>query len=93
MPLTVARRSRDAAKLAVSMTAIGNANAVTDAAAAAVMARAAVQVAAMNVRINGIGLRDQDQAQAWNAELTTLETETERLAEQAVAMAADRGGF
>lgn len=93
VPLTVARRSRDAAKLAVSMTAIGNANAVTDAAAAAVMARAAVQVAAMNVRINGIGLRDQDQAQAWNAELTTLETETERLAEQAVAMAADRGGF
>jgi len=93
VPLTVARRSRDAAEIAVSITAIGNANAVTDAAGAAVMARAAVQIAAMNVRINGVGLRNQSLAQAWHEELTTLEAETERLAAQAVATAADRGGF
>jgi formiminotetrahydrofolate cyclodeaminase len=57
------------------------------------MARAAVQIAAMNVRINGVGLRDQSLAQEWHEELTTLEAETERLATQAVATAADRGGF
>ncbi|UCG23388.1 MAG: glutamate formimidoyltransferase, partial [Chloroflexota bacterium] len=93
VPLTVARRSRDAAEIAVSITAIGNANAVTDAAAAAVMARAAVQVAAMNVKINGVGLGNRALAQAWHEELATLEAETERLAAQAIAAAADRGGF
>ena len=93
VPLTVARRSRDAAEIAMSITAIGNGNAVTDAAAAAVMARAAVQVAAMNVKINAVGLTDQELARSWREELASLETETERLAMQAVASAAERGGF
>ena len=93
VPLTVARRSRDAAEIAMSITAIGNGNAVTDAAAAAVLARAAVQVAAMNVKINAVGLTDQELVQSWREELASLETETERLAMQAVASAAERGGF
>lgn len=93
VPLRVARRSRQAAEMALSVTAIGNANAVSDAAAAAVLARAAVQVAAMNVKINAVGLRDQELASAWRDELNSLESEVDGLAAQAMATAADRGGF
>jgi glutamate formiminotransferase/formiminotetrahydrofolate cyclodeaminase len=93
VPLLVARRSRDAAEVAMSVTAIGNVNAVTDAAAAAVLARSAVQIAAMNVKINALGLQDQDLAHSWRQELAVLEEEVERIAEQTLASAAERGGF
>jgi len=93
VPLTVARLSREAAEIAVTVTTLGNANAVTDAAAAAVLARSAVQIAAMNVKINAVGLRDQALAQGWREELGSLEAEAERLAAQAAAAAAERGGF
>jgi glutamate formiminotransferase/formiminotetrahydrofolate cyclodeaminase len=93
VPLLVARRSRDAAEIALTVTSIGNANAVTDAAAAAVMARAAVQVAAMNVKINAVGLQDQDLAKAWQNELNSLEADVEQMAAEALAAASQRGGF
>lgn len=93
VPLAVARLSLEAAEIAFSVTAKGNINAVTDAAAAAVMARAAVQVAAMNVKINALGLHDQALAQAWREELETLENEVARLSAQAMATAAERGEF
>jgi glutamate formiminotransferase/formiminotetrahydrofolate cyclodeaminase len=57
VPLRVARLSRDVARLARTITEIGNDNAVTDAAAGGIMARAAAQIAALNVKINGTGLR------------------------------------
>lgn len=93
VPLLVARRSREAAQIASSVTALGNSNAVTDAAAAAVMARAAVQIAAMNVKINATGLQDQDLANRWRQELDDLQDEVERLASEAISTAQDRGGF
>jgi formiminotetrahydrofolate cyclodeaminase len=93
VPLLVARHSRDAAQIATSVTALGNSNAVTDAAAAAVMARAAVQIAAMNVKINATGLQDQDLANRWRQELDDLQEEVERLAAEAISTAQDRGGF
>lgn len=93
VPLTVARLSREAADIAQSVTSMGNVNAVTDAAAAAVLARSAVQIAAMNVKINAVGLRDQALAQAWRKELNSLEADAERLATRAITVAADRGGF
>jgi len=93
VPLLVARRSRDAAEVAMSVTAIGNVNAVTDAAAAAVLARSAVQIAAMNVKVNALGLQDQDLARTWRQELSELEEEVERLAAQTLSSAAERGGF
>jgi glutamate formiminotransferase/formiminotetrahydrofolate cyclodeaminase len=93
VPLAVARLSREAAEIALSITSLGNVNAVTDAAAAAVLARSAVQIAAMNVKINAVGLRDQALAQAWRDELASLEADAERLSNEAIGAATERGGF
>jgi glutamate formiminotransferase/formiminotetrahydrofolate cyclodeaminase len=93
VPLRMARLSRDAGRLGRRMAEIGNVNATSDAAAAAIMARAGVQVAALNVKINAATLADQSQAEVWRAELVELETEAERLAAEAAFVAAERSGF
>jgi glutamate formiminotransferase/formiminotetrahydrofolate cyclodeaminase len=92
VPLRVARRSRDAARLAQTIAAIGNVNAATDAAVGAIMARAAVQAAGLNVKINGQGLQDRALADAWAAEVDALVAEVEQLAGAAVDTAGERGG-
>ncbi len=93
VPLRVARLSRDAAKLAGKMAEIGNANAVTDGAAGAIMAHAAVQAAGLNVKINAVSLQNQDLALAWTQEVDALEAETAVLVQIAKEIAAKRGGF
>lgn len=93
VPLHVAQMSREVALLAQNITEIGNVNAVTDAAAAAIMARAAAQVAALNVKVNAVGLQDQGLAADWVAEVNALETETGHIAAAVTAVAAERGGF
>jgi glutamate formiminotransferase/formiminotetrahydrofolate cyclodeaminase len=93
VPLKVARLSLEAADLAHQITSIGNLNAVTDAAAAAILARAAVQTAALNVKINALSLQDQDLAQKWNQSVDQLESEVTELADKAIAQASRRGGF
>ena len=79
--------------IAGSITPIGNKNAVTDGASAAVMARAAVQCAGMNVKINATGLQDQALAAEWQAEVSALEAEVAAIATAVMATAAERGGF
>jgi glutamate formiminotransferase/formiminotetrahydrofolate cyclodeaminase len=93
VPLRVALLSRDTAVLAQKIAEIGNINAVTDAAAAAYMAQAAVQAAGLNVRVNGAGLNDQNLAKAWNGEVDALVKETTKIVEQVAATASERGGF
>ncbi|MCL4263753.1 MAG: glutamate formimidoyltransferase [Anaerolineae bacterium] len=93
VPLRVAHLSRDAALLAQTITSIGLVSAVTDAAAGALLAHTAVQIAAMNVRINALGLQNQTLAAQWLAELETLERETAVIAETVMATARERGGF
>jgi glutamate formiminotransferase / formiminotetrahydrofolate cyclodeaminase len=93
VPLRVARLSRDAANLAQQMAKIGNVNAVSDAAAGAIMAHAAVQAAALNVKINGVGLQNRKLAQQWTEEVAALEAETAVIAQNAKQIAAERGGF
>ena len=93
VPLRVARLSRDAAKLATTITAIGNVNAATDAAVGAIMARAAVHGAGLNVKVNGAGLKDREKATAWSTEVDALIEETEQLAREAAAIAKERGGL
>ena len=91
VPLRVARLSRDAARLAQSIAGIGNVNASTDAAVGAIMARAAVHGACLNVKVNGSGLQDRQLAEAWTAEADALIEEAERLARAAIAVAGERG--
>lgn len=93
VPLRVARLSRDAAAIAQAIAAIGNVNAATDAAVGAIMARAAVHGAGLNVKVNGAGLKDRERAAAWSAEVDALIEEAEQLARAAVAVAEERGGL
>lgn len=93
VPLGVMRLARDAARLAQTMARLGNTNAVTDAATGGIMARAAAQAAALNVRTNATGLQDQARAQAWRDEVDSLLAEVDRLVEETMATAAQRGGY
>jgi glutamate formiminotransferase / formiminotetrahydrofolate cyclodeaminase len=93
VPLHVARLSADAAELAQQIVAIGNTNAATDAAAGGLMARTAVQIAAMNVKINATGMQDKALVERWYAELAELEVRAAAVADAIVALAAERAGF
>lgn len=92
VPLRVARLARDAARLARTIASVGNVNAATDAAVGAIMARAATHGAGLNVKINGSSLKDRALAEAWAAEADGLIAETEEIARETVAIAAERGG-
>ena len=93
VPIKVARLSLEVAQIANRITSLGNVNAVTDAAAAAILAQSAVQIAAMNVKINAIGLEDREQAARWLEELDNLGEEVHQLAEDSLSTASSRGGF
>lgn len=93
VPLDVARLSLRVAKLASRIVASGNVNAIIDGAAAGILARAAVEIAALNVRINARGLKDQEIAANWLAEIQVLETEVKAKTQLISENAADRGNF
>ncbi|HSH04886.1 MAG TPA: glutamate formimidoyltransferase [Anaerolineae bacterium] len=93
IPLTVARLSHQAAEYALRLATIGNPNAVTDAAAAVIMARSAVEIAGLNVKINLTTLEDRELALEWGAEIDKLKETITILAAQAAQVAAERGGF
>ena len=93
VPLSVAQLSIEVAQLAQAIVTVGNINAVTDAGAAAVMARAAVQVAALNVRINAQGLKNQYVAGLWLDSVKKIESDVNDLVEETLAKVAERGGF
>lgn len=78
VPLENARRAVRVADLAGQAAALGNLNAITDAASAAAMARAALTAAGYNVRINAASLANKSTAGPLLAELTSLDA---RLAE------------
>ena len=93
VPLHVAQLSRGVALLAQNIAEIGNVNAVSDAAAGAIMAHAAVQAAALNVKINAVGLQDRQIVANWKAEVDALESETADIVAAVKAIAAERVGF
>jgi len=69
VPLSVALAAADVAELAAEVAEIGNANAISDAATAVALARAAIQAAALNVRINAKTLSDQSPVADWQQAL------------------------
>jgi formiminotetrahydrofolate cyclodeaminase len=71
--LAVARKSAEVLVLAAEIAAIGNTNALSDAGVAGSLAIAAIQSAALNVKVNGSGLADKDLASRWQKELNELE--------------------
>ncbi|MEM7336756.1 MAG: glutamate formimidoyltransferase [Chloroflexota bacterium] len=93
IPLKVAYLSRDVVLLANSIAEIGNKNAATDAATAAILARAAVQTAVLNVRANAKSLPDDARSMKWKAEVESLNKQVNELVESVIAIAARRGGY
>jgi glutamate formiminotransferase/formiminotetrahydrofolate cyclodeaminase len=73
VPLQVASRATKVLELASQVAQDGNVNAITDAGSAGMLAIAALQAAAMNVRINAQSTSDRPSAEAWLNNLHGLE--------------------
>ena len=93
VPLAVAHAALEAMRLAAVVAAQGNANAITDAMAGVHMARAAVEVAALNVRVNAASIDDAEVAARYKEDIAAIVTAARDLAGQALAEAARRAGL
>jgi glutamate formiminotransferase / formiminotetrahydrofolate cyclodeaminase len=76
VPLHTARLCLEALGLIHFVAANGNLNAMSDAASGAFMARAAIDAAGMNVRINAATLDDKAQAQRYVEEWKNIQAQT-----------------
>ncbi len=93
VPLATARDALAAMELAHLAASKGNVNAVTDAATAAWMAMAAIQGAALNVRINAASVEDEALRRQWLGELDRILTRAQSLLAQTQEVAIRRGGM
>lgn len=93
VPLATARDALAVLELARLMAEKGNPNAVTDAATAAWMAMAALQGAALNVRVNAASLKTEEKKRAWLNELYTLDVRAQAVLAQVQQLAVERGGL
>jgi glutamate formiminotransferase/formiminotetrahydrofolate cyclodeaminase len=73
VPLDVARHAVRLLEHAEKLAAVGNLNAISDSGAAAALARAALEGAALNVRINALSLENRVIAASFLNELAALE--------------------
>lgn len=92
VPLEVVRRATRLVAHAVEAARDGNPNAVSDAAVAGHLARAAVEGAAANVEINLASVRDGDVVERMRTELTGLRTTAADALVVVVASVAERLG-
>lgn len=93
VPLATAEKAVKVLVLAERCVALGNANAITDAASAAAMARAALIAAGYNVRINVNSLSDKAAGEPFLAQLAALEARAEALEAQVRQALIERGGL
>jgi glutamate formiminotransferase/formiminotetrahydrofolate cyclodeaminase len=85
IPLAAARTCVDVLELVRDAAAHGNVNVMSDVATAAHMARAAIESAGINVRINAPSLNDKEQAHKFVEESNALRARAEALTGQALA--------
>lgn len=93
VPLEVARNAVEVMHLALQTVSLGNLNAISDAATAAALARAALTGAGYNVRINLASLKDEQAAQPLLEELDALEQRAGTLEAEIRATLSQRGGI
>jgi glutamate formiminotransferase/formiminotetrahydrofolate cyclodeaminase len=93
VPLEVAEQALKVMELARQAAELGNVNAITDASAAAMLARTALSAAGLNVRINASGLADSSIAQKWEAALCALERQGDEVLQQVRANLSERAGL
>ena len=92
VPLRVARDALAALKLAGQAAAIGNKNAITDGLAGVHMALAAVEIAALNVRVNVSG-DESPAADRYRADITAVVDEARRVGAEVLAQGTTRAGL
>ncbi|HEY3382936.1 MAG TPA: glutamate formimidoyltransferase [Vicinamibacterales bacterium] len=85
VPLQTAKSCLDALKLSLEVAQAGNTNSASDAGVAALMARAGVEGAVLNVLINLGSVKDEGFKQNCRTETDALVQESGRLCEQVVA--------
>ena len=85
MPLETAKACLEALRLALVAAEKGNANSASDAGVAALMARAGVEGAGLNVLINLGSIKDQEFKQACRDETDSLAKEAAELCDQVLA--------
>jgi glutamate formiminotransferase/formiminotetrahydrofolate cyclodeaminase len=93
VPLATARLCLEALGLIDSLAAHGNVNAMSDAASAAFMARAAIEAAGMNVRINAAALDDKAQAQRYVEDWQQVHSQAAAHLEQILAQVETRAAL
>jgi glutamate formiminotransferase / formiminotetrahydrofolate cyclodeaminase len=93
VPLQTAQKTVEVLQLAVQVAQLGNANAISDAASAAALARAALTCAGLNVRINCQGLLDAAPAAPLLDRLAELEAQADQFERDVRAAFAERTGI
>ncbi len=93
VPLESAAKALHVQELALEAAKIGNINAISDAASAATLSKAALTCAAYNVRINLLSLEDEDTKASLLDRISRLEKESQRLDENLRALLSERGGM
>jgi glutamate formiminotransferase/formiminotetrahydrofolate cyclodeaminase len=93
VPLQVAHRTIEILKHAQTVVLHGNLNAISDAGSAAALAGAAISGAALNVRINALGLKDEQEAARLLEEIDKIEVQAKELQSEILAQVYQRGGL
>ncbi len=93
VPLAVARTALEAMKLAGEVATQGNLNAVTDAMGGVHMALAAIEIAALNVRINMSGIKDTAKAAEYAQAIGAVAEEARTVSAGLLAGASVRAGL
>ena len=93
IPLSVAQKAVLVMALAERCAALGNLNAISDAASAATLAHACLTCAGYNVRININGLGDRTSGEALLGQLQSLEVRARKLEKDLHHTLIDRGGM
>ncbi len=93
VPLQVVRAAADVLAVIQQVALHGNINAISDAGTAVGLARAAINGAGMNVRINLLGMENETDPADMLNELKSLETRSEKRAEEILQAIRERAGF
>ena len=95
--LSAANRNQERGRRFLKYTQIlilqGNLNAISDAGSAAALAGAAISGAALNVRINALGLKDKQDSDVLIKEISKVEMQAKELQDQILSQVYQRGGL
>ena len=93
VPLETAHKSLEVLRLAVRMVQIGNINAISDAASGGHLAKAALDAAGLNVRINLLSLEDDIEALSMLDQMKAFTLESDQLLKELEEALKSRSGL